>query len=51
MISKLLIGFLILVGLFTVSGWMCFSENPYLIEARNALGIEQGCTIRRQYQR
>ncbi|MCK5606630.1 hypothetical protein KAR91_32310 [Candidatus Pacearchaeota archaeon] len=37
--------------LFSASGMVCYSENPYITKMRIALSLESGCTIRKSYRR
>ena len=48
---KFIIVLLIAIGVFTISGWTCFSTNEYIVSARNMLNLEQGCAIRKSYER
>ena len=42
---------LIAIGIFTISGWTCYSENDVVVEIRSVLNLEQGCSIRKSYDR
>lgn len=33
------------VGLYSITGKICYNENEYFVMARNALGVEKGCSI------
>ena len=44
MVIKFLTILLIVIGLYTVSGWTCYSDNEYIVKVRKTLNLESGCS-------
>ena len=46
MVFRFITILLIAIGFFTVTGWVCHSDNEVVAMVRNAFDMEKGCVIR-----